>query len=50
MSVHYCHDIAHGGVPVLDYSFITQLYIWTSSCFIVCTICTSATLDLLRPS
>ena len=38
------------GVPVLVHNFAIQLYTWTSSsCLIVCTICTSATLDLLGP-
>ena len=28
------------------YSFVIQLYIWTVSCLIMCTICTSATLGI----
>ena len=51
--LHVCsllHNIAHGGVPVLVYSLIIQLYIRTFSCFIMCINCTCATLDLLGPS
>ena len=35
--------------PLLVYSFIIQLYtyVWTFYCLAMCTICTSATLDLL---
>ena len=37
--------------PLLVYSFIIQLYtyVWTFYCLAMCTICTSATLDLLGP-